>query len=549
MNNTRDVAYINGTIITMNANDSIEQAVLVRAGTIKAVGSTAHIMALSGGDTTTIDLHEKVMLPGFIDPHSHFPMSGMQALYRINLNSPPIGTVNNLNDVIGRLKARAATTPKGEWVVGLGYDDTLLSEKKHPTNIELDRATTEHPVLIRHISGHVGVLNSYALKMLSIDKHTPQPSGGQIGKDGLTGEPNGFLAEEPLIDLFYSPHFRLSFDQTLCSIEYAAREYASVGVTTVQMGCLRDGDLLNALIKGLQSGKQRNRLVVWATPSFIDQVTSGRIKVEGLEESTITLRTAKLFADGSIQAYTGYLSRPYHIPPSNETPDYRGVPMMSRNELAARVKDAHRKGLQIAIHCNGDAAIDDALFAFENAQVDFPRGDPRHVVVHSQMARNDQLDRMKALGVIPSFFSLHTYYWGDRHTDIFMGPDRAARMSPAKAALDRGMRFTIHTDTPVVPINPLLLVWAAVNRISTGGRVIGPDQRITPLQALRAITINAAWQAFQDDSLGSIECGKHADFVVLSDNPLTAPTAIRDIRVLETIVAGETIFKAPDSAS
>jgi predicted amidohydrolase YtcJ len=220
---------------------------------------------------------------------------------------------------------------------------------------------------------------------------------------------------------------------------------------------------------------------------------------------------------------------------------------MSREKLAIQVRNAHKAGLQVAIHCNGDAAIDDALFAFELAQGDFPRSDPRHVLVHCQMAREDQLDRMKRLGVSPSFFSLHTYYWGDRHTAIFMGPDRAARMSPAKSAIDRNMRFTIHTDTPVVPMNPLLLVWAAVNRISTSGQAIGAHQRITPLQALRAITINSAWQAFQEDTLGSIEPGKCADFVILSHNPLTQPMAIKDIRVLETIVAGETIYKASGS--
>jgi predicted amidohydrolase YtcJ len=281
MANPYSTAYVNGQIITMDVKDSIHEAVLVVAGVIRAVGSTAQIMEIACADTRIIDLHGKVMLPGFIDAHSHFPMSGMQALYRVDLNSPPIGTVRTLEELLGKLKAKAATTPKGEWVVGVGYDDTLLPERKHPTRFELDQVTDEHPVLVRHISGHVGVVNSYALKKVSIDKDTPQPPGGVIGKTPVTGEPNGFLAEEAIIPLFYSKMFALTLEQDIRSIEHAACEYASAGLTTVQMGALRDGTLLNALVDAVQTRKMRNRLVVWAPPSFIDQVSRGSVTVEG----------------------------------------------------------------------------------------------------------------------------------------------------------------------------------------------------------------------------------------------------------------------------
>jgi predicted amidohydrolase YtcJ len=216
---------------------------------------------------------------------------------------------------------------------------------------------------------------------------------------------------------------------------------------------------------------------------------------------------------------------------------------VSREDLTTQVKKLHRDGYQIAIHGNGDAAIDNILYAYREAQKETPRKDARHVIVHAQMAREDQLDAMKELDIIPSFFMLHTYYWGDRHRDIFMGRERAHRISPANSAISRGLRFTLHTDAPVVPMDPLLLVWAAVNRISTGGDVIGAEQRVTPVEALRAVTINAAWQHFDEARTGSIEPGKLADFVILSENPLLAPERIKDMQVLETIVGGRAIYK------
>ena len=209
------------------------------------------------------------------------------------------------------------------------------------------------------------------------------------------------------------------------------------------------------------------------------------------------------------------------------------------------VSSLHRAGYQIAIHGNGDAAIDDILFAYREAEKDFPRTDARHRIEHCQMVREDQLDEMKELGITPSFFVGHAYYWGDRHRDIFMGPERGSRLSPLKSAIERGIRFTVHDDTPVTPVKPLQLVWAAVNRITTSGQVLGPEQRITPLEALRAVTIDAAWQNHEEDIKGSIEVGKLADFVVVAENPLTVGrNRIRDIRVLKTIVGGRMVYEA-----
>jgi predicted amidohydrolase YtcJ len=251
----------------------------------------------------------------------------------------------------------------------------------------------------------------------------------------------------------------------------------------------------------------------------------------------------KLIADGSIQGYTGYLSEPYYVPPGDDL-EYRGYPRIPRDELIEQVGRFHEAGMQLAVHGNGDASIDDILDAFEEAQRRNPREDTRHIIIHAQMARDDQLQRMAELGVIPSFFSLHTFYWGDRHREIFMGPERAARMSPAASAIRHGVRFTIHCDSPVVPMEPLRLVWSAVNRKTRSGFVVGEAERISPMQALRAVTIDAAYQHFEDADKGSLEPGKLADLVILSRNPLEDPDTIDQIEVVETIVGGKTIFPA-----
>lgn len=199
--------------------------------------------------------------------------------------------------------------------------------------------------------------------------------------------------------------------------------------------------------------------------------------------------------------------------------------------------------MQIAIHGNGDATIDDIIYAVDQAQMEFPREDTRHIAIHAQTTREDQLDEMKRLGITPSFFSAHAYYWGDRHCNIFLGKERAFRLNPAKSALDKGIPITIHLDTPVTPINPLLLVWSAVNRLSAGGNIIGEKECITPTQALRAVTIDAAWQVFQEHNRGSLEKGKYADMVILSEDPQKSRSAAKETEILETIVGGKTVYK------
>lgn len=532
--------YLNGTIVTMDSANTITSALAVDGEQIIAVGTEQDIKPLMGPDTKVIDLAGKTLLPGFYDSHSHFGSAGQSALYQVNLNSPPIGTMTSIKDYIITLKHKAKDTPAGKWIIGNGYDDTLVAEKRHPTRYDLDLVSTEHPVYIAHISGHLAAVNSKALELAGITRDTPAPEGGAIHRDPSTGEPNGVLAESAtdLVSKLLPP---LTVEEKIAGIAHASMLYAQKGVTTANTGGI---DVLGITMaysdykRAIDEGKLKIRLAYWLSLKEIEN------KQIPDSSSMITVGGVKEFQDGSIQGYTGYLSKPYHTPYGG-APHFRGYPRQSRAEITDIVKKVHNAGLQLYIHGNGDAAIDDILYAYEQAQKEHPRPDARHVVIHAQMAREDQLDKMKQLSVIPSFFSLHTYYWGDRHRDIFMGPERAFRMSPAKSALKRNIPFTIHCDTPVVPQNPLLAVWATVNRISSSGQVIGKEQRVSPLAALRAYTINAAYQNFEEKTKGSIETGKLADFVILSENPLACqPEHIKDIEVLETVVGGNTVYKA-----
>ena len=536
-----DVIYLNGTVITMDARQSEAQAVAVRGDAIVAVGDNNAIEDLAGPDTERVDLEGATLLPGFYAAHDHFPGSGVVALFRVDLNSPPIGEINTMDELVARLSARANETPKGQWVRGRGYDDTLIREKRHPTRADLDRASTEHPIYIGHISGHLGVANSLALEMAGITKETPEPSGGVIRKDPETGEPNGVFEESmSLVTRLIPP---LDENDRLSAIRWAVADYVEEGVTTTVIAH-GSTNTLRDLQRARGDGLLSLRVISMGSKGSLDAPSPGEAGgfVSGFGDTRLKLGAVKVIQDGSIQGFTGYLVEPYYTPFKGDA-SYRGYPRRERGELVAIVKSLHRAGYQIAIHGNGDAAIDDILFAFREAQKEFPRVDARHRIEHCQMAREDQLDEMQELGITPSFFVGHAYYWGDRHRDIFMGPERAARLSPLKSAVDRGIRFTVHDDTPVTPVKPIQLVWDAVNRITTSGKVLGPAQRISPYEALRSVTIDAAWQNFEEDIKGSIEVGKLADFVVLEENPLTVdPEHIRDIRVLATVVGGETVY-------
>ena len=538
-----DTVYLNGTVVTVNEAGTTAEAVATRGDEIIAVGNNSEIEALAGRSTRVVNLEGKTMLPGFYAPHDHFPGAGTLATRSVNLNSPPMGEMRTIADVIAALRQKATETMSGEWVNGRGYDDTLLEEGRHPTRYDLDQASTEHPIYISHTSGHLAVANSLALEMAGVTRDTPQPPGGVIQKDPATGEPNGVFEESGgLVGRLLPP---ATEEERQEAIQAAVDIYVRQGVTTAVVTGGGRGSFVD-LQKARDAGILGIRIVQMMSRGSPGVPTAAETAgiVSGFGDTRIRLGGIKIIQDGSNQGYTGYFTEPYHTPYHGD-PDYRGYPRRSEQDLLVMVQELHRAGYQIAIHGNGDAAIDQILNAYEAAQAEYPRADARHRIEHTQLVRKDQLDRMAELGVTPSFFVGHVFYWGDRHRDIFMGPERAAGISPLRSARDRGLRFTIHDDTPVTPVDPLQLIWVSANRLTRTDQVLGPEERVEPEVALRALTADAAWQNFEEDIKGSIEPGKLADLVILSDNPLAVDTeAILEIVVLETIVGGETVYRA-----
>ena len=530
------VLLFNAVVLTLDGNDAVASALALDGDRILAVGDRDGLAPLIGPDTECRDMGGAAVLPGFYDAHGHILMTA-QGRGRVNLNSPPLGTCRTLGDILAAIRARAAETPEGEWVLACGLDDTLLAEKRFPSRWELDEAAPHNPVFAQHISGHLCVLNSAALKLAGIDRHTPDPAGGIIRRDA-DGEPDGVLEESPVYETIMPLLPTQTREQRIDDLAATTRDYAARGITTAVDAALFSYDDAELLRTVQEQGRLAVRVHV--NPFMSLDPDDPRLAFDGKD---VTIGGVKLLADGSLQGYTGYLTKPYHTPYQGD-PEWRGYPTHSRENLFALIEAAHGRG-QFLIHTNGDAATDDALDALEAAQAKHPRKDCRHILIHAQTIREEQLDRLEAAGYTPSFFTAHVYYWGDRHRDLFLGPERAARMDPMRSALDRGLVITAHCDSPIVPADPLLSIWVSVNRLTSSGQVLGPDQRISVLEALRAHTFNPAWQNFQENAKGSIEPGKLADLVVLDANPLEVdPADLRNIGILETSVGGKTVYSA-----
>ncbi|MDR3498436.1 MAG: amidohydrolase [Parvibaculum sp.] len=534
--------YKGGLIRTMNEGQPVAEAVAVENGRIIAVGSAADVMGLSRG-ARIVDLDGRTMLPGFIDCHGHIAMTALTRAF-CNLAPVPAGPVRSIEDIKRELVRHRDKMGggRGGWILGANYDDSLLAERRTPTRADLDEISTEQPIFLMHASLHVGTANSKALEIAGISAETADPEGGVIRRWPDSREPNGML-EEVAMGLIMAKMPQTSLEELLDLLDGVQDQYAAWGITTAQDGATQVQDYK---LLALAAERDRLKIDVVAYPFFLQAERMAASDLDMRRDyNGLKIGGIKLMMDGSPQAKTAWLTKPYHVPPAGQSADYRGYPTLGEEAVAGHVENAFARGWQVYAHCNGDAAADQFIDAIEKASAKHGAADRRTTIIHAQTLREDQLDRMQALGIVPSFFVTHTFYWGDWHRDSVLGPERGARISPTRSALSRGMRFTLHNDSPVAPSDPRMLLWSAVNRLTRSDRVLGEDQRIGVLDALRGITIDAAYQHFEDDIKGSIEPGKLADLVILGEDPLSVePGALKNLAVLETIKRGEVIYSA-----
>lgn len=536
------IVYV-GHVLTMDDQHPTAAAVATQGDEIIFVGDRDAALEAAGRTATVVELEPgQVLLPGFIDGHGHI---ALVTLFNslIDLTPKPTGRVGGIVDLVATLKASIADGPPPTgWVSGCNYDDALMREHRHPTRDDLDEVSTQYPVLAIHASGHLAAVNSKALELCGVGPDTPDPVGGSIRRREGSREPNGVLEEHAWMDLV-APHLpRPGPEQAVRDLVAAQLKYASQGFTTVQDGATDPAML--ALLRGAdQAGAVVLDLVAYPTWMVADQVFPGTSPDDGYQ-GRVRIGGLKLVLDGSPQGKTAWLSEPYLIPPPGQGPDYRGYPALDDETVNAFVRRFHDAGWQVLAHCNGDEAAAQFIRAATAARGAGQSGEPRDfVMIHAQTVREDQLDEMVRIGIVPSFFITHVYYWGDWHRDSVLGLPRAARISPLESARGRGIRFSLHNDSPVAPIRSMLLISTAVNRLTLTGQVLGAEQRIPVESALRAMTIDAAIQYGEEDTKGSIVAGKQADLVMLSDNPLTIdPAGLADIQIVRTVSRGRTVF-------
>lgn len=542
-NSQADHIYHNGDIVTMEGESATYvESIAVKDGLIQKLGTKAEVMRLQGNNTVLVDLKGKTMLPGFIDGHSHFANFAGQAV-GAQLLPPPDAGAKDIPTIIALLKEW--NTPENRaltgWIFGTGFDDSVIEEKRFPTKHDLDKVTTEFPVMITHISGHFAVVNSKGLQMLKITADTKNPKGGIIRRESGSQEPNGVLEELAAIPYMLGALSPKS-EETILKFFNAGQDMAlSFGYTTAQEGrAMGNNDLL---ISMAEAGNLKIDVVSYVDYLFTDQYMNTQWNSKSYQNH-FRIGGVKLTLDGSPQGRTAWRTKPYLLAPHGAVDKYSGYAAISDDaDVTAVYEEAFTNNWQILTHANGDAAMDQMIRTLKPLVEKYGNEDRRNVLIHGQYVRLNQLDDFKELAIIGSFFPLHTFYWGDWHEEL-IGEELGQKISPVRSALNKGMKITIHTDAPVALPNLMRVVWTAVARTSRSGKIIGEDERLTPYEALKAITAWSAYQHFEEDKKGTLTVGKLADLVVLSGNPLKVKTeSIKDIVVLKTIKEGQVVFE------
>lgn len=525
--------YYNGDIITMESEKDEYEALVEKNGIIKALGRLDELKA-EYPEAEPVNLDGRTLMPAFIDPHGHISLA-MQMVTKADL-----GDCTSMEQITQTIKKYIEDNDikPGTLVMGYNYDHNILPGFKHPDKYVLDKATDKHPVIILNTSLHMCVVNSSMLELAGYVKGEKDPEGGHIGIDEATGEPDGYLEEAAMYKAFWK--LQGAYEDVDKCLEEVQKLYLSNGITTVQDGAASRKDV-ETFVKAGSEGRLDIDIVSYPViDDGVEKIFSDYPEYVNKYQNHLKLGGYKMVLDGSPQGRSAYMTKPYE-----GMDDYRGYPRFTDEKVYEFCKKAVDDGRQLLTHCNGDAAGDQLLSGYVRAvkESDNPdKCDLRPVMIHCQTARDDQFDIMAEINMIASIFVGHVFYWGDIHV-ANMGEERGSRVSPVASAVRRGLCVNFHQDTPVTPPKMFHSVWTAVNRKTRSGRVIAPEQRIGVYEALKAVTINAAYEYFEEDKKGSLREGKCADMIICDKNPLKVDAdEIRNIEVLETIKDGVTLY-------
>ena len=511
------------------------EALLIENGTVKAVGKLSDIESMADSSAIRIDLDGKTLMPAFVDGHSHVVMFGAMVT-RCDISE--CKSFDEILDTISKYREKNNLT-HGEKINCHGYDLALLKEGRHPTAEVLDRLGFDNPIGCTHASLHMGVYNSVAMRGAGVDDSYEFAGSGVVGRDE-NGHLNGYFEEgaRRVMSEYMSKGASDNFEDSYLAAE---KYYLENGITTIQDGGNVKEDKLRKFKKLADEGKVTADVVLYLEPRLKDAEFWDRaLSIIGRDyENHVKIGGVKMVLDGSPQAKTAWMSKPYE----NES-EYRGYPNLKDETVYAVLDRASRAGLQVLAHCNGDAAAEQYISAWERVVSENTEAKKiRPVMIHAQTVRYDQLERMAKTNMIPSFFIGHTYFWGDTHLENF-GEERGSRISPIKTALDMGLYPNLHQDSPVTKPNMLHSVWCAVNRITRSGEVIGEENRIDVYDALILATNGGAYAYFEENTKGILKPGAVADLIILDKDPTAInPMEIKDIKVLETIKDGKIVFK------
>jgi predicted amidohydrolase YtcJ len=528
-----DSIYTGGDIITVNELQPEAEAVAVRNGKILAVGAKADVeKAHKGATTKLVDLGGKTLLPGFLDAHSHY-ISSLTVANQVNVYAPPAGPGKDTDSIVAELVRfrDKHKTPKGVVIQAYGYDDTVMPDGRLLNRDDLDKALPDNPVL-----------NSAALKKWKITAETKTPPGGVIVRKPGTNEPYGLIMETAFLPIFASLP-KPTRKQEVAWTRAGQKLYAEAGVTTAHEGATHTEDLA-VMQRASAAGANSIDIIAYPFITDLDKVLkTNPVSGWGKYHKRLKIGGVKVTIDGSPQGRTAFFTTPYLTGGPGGEKDWRGELTFPQETVNQMVKKVYDLDVPLNLHSNGDGAIDAFLKAHESAAAGDLTKDRHVTMIHAQFTRKDQLDKYVEYKITPSFYTLHTYYFSEAHIKN-RGKEQAMYLSPMRDAIDKGLRPTNHTDFVVAPLDQMFMLWSAVNRVSRAGAEIGTDQRVTPLEGLKAMTINVAYQYGEKSSKGSLEPGKLADLVILDKNPLTVdPMTIKEIKVVETIKEGKSIYR------